>query len=236
MLRLLHRNKAYALYVPRRTSSPDSWKKNCSLDWVFVIGMGVVTLGSGFIAGLVFSDPIYEISIKDGSCVIGLPDLITIPLLAYDICINLGVTALFMYYTHRYTRASHTKDVIRRALPIPFLKSSLKLDTQLALLELFVVKSIIGTLVMIISTIANLVVLIKFHGAEQGWLRFTISTCDYKFSLGCTCFIHLADMVKVTRSAIVIHWLTNYLVKPSDLPPDQQHSGGSNATGENTSL
>ena len=152
--------------------------KERTRDWVFLSGMAIITVGFGVIFGLAFFKPVYGVSMKSGTCIIGLQDLVTIPLLSYDVLVNLGVTGLFMFYTRMYVRPGHTKGVVHRALSIPLLKSPMKLDTQLALVELFVMKSMIGAVVIIIAAVANLVLLIKFHGKEQGWLCFTLCTLD----------------------------------------------------------
>lgn len=147
-------------------------------DWVFLVGNAIIFCGFGTIAGIAFWRPVAEVSKLDNKCRIGLPLIVTVPLLSYDIGINTAVTSIFIFYAHRVLKGNRTRGIFRRALPIPCIKSNVRLTNQTKILELYVVKSLIGCIAVIVPTMANLVVLFKVHGHEQGWLCFTICTID----------------------------------------------------------
>ena len=164
------------LYLVERAHKIGGVKR--AKDPIFLTGTFIIFCGFGTIAGIAFWQPVAEISKLDQKCRIGLPLIVTIPLLSYDILINIAVTSVFVYYSLGVLKGSRTHGIIRRALPIPCIKSKVRLTDQPKVLELFVVKSLIGCVAVIIPTLANLVVLFKVHGHEQGWLCFTICTID----------------------------------------------------------
>ena len=150
-------------------------------DWMFFAGILIIACGFGPIAGFAFARPEYEVSHIDNKCRIGLPRFVTIPLLVYDILINIGITAMFIVFVRSYTKDSkNTLALVRLALPIPFIKPAMEITKQAEIMELMVVKSFLGAVAVIIPTVANLVVLLKLHGKEQGWLCFTLCTIDSK--------------------------------------------------------
>jgi hypothetical protein len=64
----------------------------------YIINLAIIALGFGSIAVFSFMDPVAELSPVDGKCRIGLPFKITLPLLIYDVCINVYLTAHFVYF------------------------------------------------------------------------------------------------------------------------------------------
>ena len=60
---------------------------------------------------------------------------------------------------------------------LPFHHSK-KLDTQENLLMFMMIKGTMGALAIIMPTVANLAILFKLNGHEQGWLCFTVCTID----------------------------------------------------------
>ena len=65
-----------------------------------------------------------------GKCRIGLPLKVTLPLLIYDILINIVLTAFFCFIGHQYLRRRTFKQVvIVLSAALPFTHSK-KLDTQ----------------------------------------------------------------------------------------------------------
>ena len=58
--------------------------------------MVVIVVGFGTIAVIAFIYPFAELAGKDGECKIGLPFRVTIPLLTYDVLINVALTGVFI--------------------------------------------------------------------------------------------------------------------------------------------
>ena len=65
-------------------------------DFFWLTGVFVVTVGFGTIAVFAFLGPVAEVDPLDGQCRIGLPRKSTMVLMAYDIFINLAMTAVFL--------------------------------------------------------------------------------------------------------------------------------------------
>lgn len=147
-------------------------------DPTFFLSVVIVLGGFGIIAVFAFLYPVTSLSNIDGKCRIGLPFKVTLPLLVYDIAINLGLTAFFCFIGHQYLRGRTFKQmmaVFSAALPFHHSK---KLDTQENLLMFMMIKGTLGALAIIMPTVANLAILFKLNGHEQGWLCFTVCTID----------------------------------------------------------
>ena len=85
-----------------------------------------------------------------------LPLKVTLPLLVYDILINLGLTAFFCFIRHQYLRGRTFKQmmaVFSAALPVSHSK---KLDTQENVLMLMMIKGKLGALAIIMPTVAKM--------------------------------------------------------------------------------
>ena len=147
-------------------------------DPSFLFSVSIVLGGFGVIAVFAFLYPVTSLSQIDGKCRIGLPFKVTLPLLIYDILINLSLTAFFCWIGQKYLRGrslKQTLNIVSAALPFHHSK---KLDTQENLLMFMMVKGTIGAGAIIMPTVANLAILFKLNGHEQGWLCFTICTID----------------------------------------------------------
>ena len=64
-------------------------------DRVWLTFVAIIILGFGSIAGLAFAYPVASLT-DDQQCRIGSPTKVTLPLLIYDILINVGVTVVFV--------------------------------------------------------------------------------------------------------------------------------------------
>ena len=162
-------------------------------DWVWIASMIIVNFGFGAIAVFAFLGPVVEISSIDGKCRIGLPFHVTLPLLIYDICINVGMTILFVVLIYPYV-AHDWKSYVpfwmvrgRKSLQWMFKRRQSEQPTSLeglvdrrTALERLILKSLVASVAILLSTVTNLAVLFSMSGREQGWLCFTICTCDGK--------------------------------------------------------
>ncbi|EON66011.1 hypothetical protein W97_05254 [Coniosporium apollinis CBS 100218] len=198
--------RAHALRAPylRRTR-----------DWIWLFGMIIVVTGFGSIAIIAFIFPLAEMSPEDGRCRIGLPLKVTIPLLTFDIVINVALTSIFVHHLGPLIRfesnvggisgnpymPSHIggslKRLFRKSKPRISVSSTLDGDwttnlnhENMRAVEKLVWKSLIGAVVVMIPTVINLTLLYHWQGREQGWLCFTICTLD------------------ATWQVCVVHWLT----------------------------
>lgn len=151
-------------------------------DTIYILGIFIVLLGFGVLAVFAFIHPVTSLSQIDGNCRIGLPLVITIPLLSYDIIINFALTLIFVMRGARLVKIRGFRHAMRCiAMALPFRKVPGLRDPVIAC-EFFMGRSGLGASAIILPTLANLVILFALNGHENGWLCFTICTIDSMFS------------------------------------------------------
>ncbi|KAJ7617245.1 hypothetical protein FB45DRAFT_1063748 [Roridomyces roridus] len=123
---------------------------------VYVLCIVTVTL-YGAIVGLMAIGGIAELSPTDGLCVIGLKPTASIPLLSYDLYINILLTSLFLWPLFR---SQHSTARLRRVAARTLIASAVALTT---------------------STI-NMTVLTVLHGRELGWICLASCGTDVVFN------------------------------------------------------
>ena len=150
-------------------------------DPLYLVGIAIVLFGFGVLAVFAFMNPVTSLSKIDGKCRIGLPLVITIPLLSYDILINFALTFVFVLRGARLVKIQGPRHAMRCiAMALPFRKVPGLRDPVIAC-EFFMGRSGLGASAIILPTIANLVILFVLNGHENGWLCFTICTVDSMF-------------------------------------------------------
>lgn len=167
-------------------------------DWTWLLGMFLVGTGFGATAVLAFLNPVAELSGVDGKCRIGLPLKVTIPLLIFDIVINLVLTGIFIHLITPLVRSKISQGSPGKWLPwirkifSRCTASSARPNSFVAGLSTFngsihreienlLTKSLVGAFLMLLPTIANLSLLFHMKGRELGWLCLTICTLDGEF-------------------------------------------------------
>ncbi|KAI9847806.1 MAG: hypothetical protein M1837_001699 [Sclerophora amabilis] len=190
--------RAHAIRVSRLTRFEDTW---------WLLSMLCLLCGFGTIAILAFIDPMYEMSEENGRCKLGLPFQLTVSLLVYDTAMNLGMTLLFLVllkpylhgevapsWVHRFV-LSRVRRVFRRtSTPDPPLVIHRSNDKRV--LERLAYKSFWASFTILLGTVANMTVLFKLQGLEEGWICFTTCTVD------------------VVWGVLVIHFITS---QPEDV-------------------
>lgn len=154
-------------------------------DGVYILGIIIVLGGFGVLAVFAFLRPVTTLSAIDGKCRIGLPLVITIPLLSYDIGINACLTLLFWIRGKRLVKSRgwrHVFQCIWMALPFRHVEG---LRDPIMACELFMGRSALGASAIILPTCANLIILFVLNGHENGWLCFTVCTIDSMFPVLC---------------------------------------------------
>ena len=163
-----------------------------------------IATGFGSIAICGFLWPIADLSSLDGRCRIGLPLKVTIPLLSFDVCINMALTGTFIYLlgpllhfsgmTTSETPGNRWTKGIRKLFQAEDRRTSMDVyplnQSFLKSIEALLWKSLIGSILVMLPTVGNLATLYSIRGRELGWLCLTICTFD------------------VTWAVCIIHWLT----------------------------
>ncbi|KAL1638682.1 hypothetical protein SLS58_008714 [Diplodia intermedia] len=209
-------------------------------DKVWLTGMAIVCLGFGALSVVGFMWPVAQIT--DGQCRVGLLPRVTIPIISFDIVINIGFTVLFIrllwpllsFHSKRASRlglaatssSSWHRRVLARSRPQqdqPAVEvrggggkhNVARIDVGntrlLKVLRKLVFKTVVGGVLVMVPTTANLVLLFRWEAHEPGWMCATICSLD------------------VTWSIVVVHWLT---VDPADLDGsiDLPNGGGKTLT------
>lgn len=158
-------------------------------DRVWVTCMVLIIAGFGAISVTAFRWPQAQVSHKDGKCRIGQPLKVTIPLLSYDIAVNVGLTALFVYLLHPFLVSKPNRTSLKQSKSSQSYFSRWKSrdnstcqDPQGKLRKL-VWKTIIGGVLVMIPTAGNLTGVLVTKGREQGRLCLTLCSLDVKFLL-----------------------------------------------------
>lgn len=154
-------------------------------DYLWFVAVGTVFAGFGAIVAFAFMNPVDTMSKIDGKCRIGLHNQNTLFLLGYDVAINLGITAIFLVQCYQWVRDLPLKEQLKVLVcfvPNAFNRlhatGSDRREWEVEQCKILLSKSLFGAIAIVISTIANLVILYLLHGHERGWLCFTTCTLD----------------------------------------------------------
>jgi hypothetical protein len=132
--------------------------------------------------------PVDEISPTDYKCRIGLPFKITLPLLIYDITINVYLTCHFVYFA----RPQMKKWASKQLTSLPHLRifqhlhdaevdaRSAAANRQQSNLTMLARRTLKGMCVMLSATIVNLAILFHMSGREEQWMCFLLCSLDGK--------------------------------------------------------
>lgn len=162
-------------------------------DWIWVVGIILTLSGFAAIGVVAFVNPIAEISSVDGRCRIGIPRYTTIPLVVYDVVLNILLTLVFVYLLNPLIRSGKLP---RKAFPASRLTTRLgsmcsrsKARTSLIQanqgnqcmvrkIEKLLLKTFMGSLLVMLPTVGNFTALSALDGREPGWLCLTTCTFD----------------------------------------------------------
>lgn len=183
--------------------------------------MAVVIAGFGAIAATAFATPVSQYSEETGKCRMGLSVNILIALLGYDLFINVILTGLFVHllisplrfrYENSTQQLQQPMSLAQRLSNIGQPKQSSAVTEAPHVLvhsnvspastesiERLLQTSLTGLLLILLPTIVNLAILLKFQGHEPGWLCFTLCQADGMFPRE-LCKVPWADITFQSRS------------------------------------
>jgi len=166
-------------------------------DWIWVVGFMLTLSGFTAIGVVAYVHPIAEISSIDGRCRLGIPRYTTIPLVAYDITLNVLLTLVFVYLLSPLIRSGKLST---KAFPASRLTTFLgnmcsrsKSRTSLIQanqgnqhmvkkIERLLLKTFIGSILVMLPTVGNMSALSALSGRELGWLCLTTCTFDGSYA------------------------------------------------------
>jgi len=163
-------------------------------DRVWLTFVAIIVLGFGSITGVAFAYPVANLA-SDEKCRIGSPTKVTLPLLVYDILINVGLTVVFVallqpllafpklwnlphiqpldnndtgkdFRLHDRDQALSAQSSIELTTVNARSMSYSTNDPNVNSLRALVYKSLGGAVAMLIPTIVNLGLLFRWNGQE----------------------------------------------------------------------
>lgn len=187
-MRLL-RSVRYIFLVERAHALRAPYMKR-SHDRIWLWGMLIIVVGFGSIAICGFIWPVANVSEADGRCRIGLPFRVTIPLLTFDVAINVLLTGIFVYLLRplfRFNKAGSPATLsgkgIREMFKLAHARSN-SFDLGIVnhhsykSIQRLLWKSLAGSVLVMLPTVGNLSALIPLQGQELGWVCLLICTLD----------------------------------------------------------
>ena len=157
-------------------------------NYIYMCGIVTIVCGFTVVATIAFMWAVAEYDSSTGRCEIGLPARVALPLLTYDIVINLLLTAVFLYYVRPYLNGNiiaffFDKKPSGSALGIEGevtgaeqVRGSITLPQMV--LRKVIRKTFWGCILVMPSTVANMTVLAVMKGHQAGWMCLTLCTLD----------------------------------------------------------
>lgn len=164
-----------------------------SRDWIWVAGFTLIIFGFTGIGVLAFARPITDLSSVHGRCHIGIPRHTIIPLVTFDVFLNILLTFVFVYLLSPLIRsgklsfmafpASRLTKCLGHMCGRPKSKNSLIQAsegnrTMVKRIERLLLRTFIGSFLVTIPTISNMAVLGALKGRELGWVCLITCSVD----------------------------------------------------------
>ncbi|KAI8940790.1 hypothetical protein NX059_002054 [Plenodomus lindquistii] len=154
-------------------------------DLVWLFGMVAIAFGFGSTAIAGFIWPIADFNSSSRRCHIGLRRRVTIPLLGFDFMLNVFLTLVFVYLLSPVVRSLDLRfctfpasrftmcigNLFRRAkkkAAVDLHRSNQRMVRQM---EHLLVKTLVGSVLIMLPTLGNLITLCVLGGRELGWVR-----------------------------------------------------------------
>ena len=165
------------LFLLERASSIRGLRKWRDPYWI--AGLAVIAGGFGTIAIFAFTGPMVIVS-SDPShdCQIGLPVKALVALLSYDVLLNMILTILYLAMANKICHRLSWHNFFKLLLQAMPFRCHGQFPSQEDVFELFMAKSVLGCLGVVLSTVGNLVALIVLRGHEEAWMCLTFCTAD----------------------------------------------------------
>lgn len=154
-----------------------------SHDWVYLSCMVLVL--TALIAQSInaYIHPVTEMWESDGLCHIGIPGIVSIPGLTIDVMGGIGLTGLFFYLLRPVIKvhdSTHLSSMLRssRAREATETQNSRNETAIQRNIRILLWKSIVGGVLVIIPTTANMIQFVITEGRELGMICLSICMLD----------------------------------------------------------
>ena len=161
--------------------------------------MMLICGGFGGIAIFGYLTPVVELSKLDGRCRIGLPSKVSLPLMSFDVGVNFLLTGIFLWLLKPMLAHHHVLslrglfgdrmggkvkdwfgglDGIGRGSNIQYSNAQKKAMNKH--IKILLVKCLVGSTLVMLPTVGNMIQFYMMHGRELGWICLTVCTLDGK--------------------------------------------------------
>lgn len=178
-------------FLVERIHALSASHKSRTKSFMWITGTLLVVMGFGTIVAIGFIEPLAQVLPQDGRCRMGLRRYAAIPLLSFDLFINILLTLVFVYLLGPVIRSNN------QAIPSPS-ASHLALwlcscrqrkrhpevrvhtgNPQVAKrIENLLWRTFVGACLVMVTTAANLLQLTILEGKEWGFVCLTLCTLD----------------------------------------------------------
>jgi hypothetical protein len=157
-----------------------------------VTGTTLIFAGFTAIGVVAFMHPVADISPIDGRCRIGIPRYTTIPLVIYDVSLNILLTLVFVYLLNPLifsgklsitaSAASRLTKCFGNICSRSKLRNSLIQANQgnqqmVRKIEKLLLRTFVGSILVMIPTVGNMAAISALEGREVGWV--CMITCSF---------------------------------------------------------
>lgn len=158
-----------------------------SHDWLYISSMVLMLLSFGTVAINAYLTPIIEMNPSNGRCHMGIPGRASIPFMSVDIAVNTALTGIFIYLLHPIAKLGSPPGGSRGLRPRTFyttpgtmvIEHTEEYETAAQESIRFLLrKSLIGSMLIMLPTIANMVQFYITEGRELALICLTLCTVD----------------------------------------------------------
>jgi hypothetical protein len=154
-----------------------------SRDWIYLSCMVLVLVALVAQSINTYVHPVTEMQESDGRCHFGIPGIASIPGLAIDMIGGVGLTGLFFYLLHPVIK-------VRGSVPVSgVLRSIMAREASVTQnnknetvvqrnIRILLWKSIVGAMLIILPTTANMIQFVITEGRELGMICLSICMLD----------------------------------------------------------
>lgn len=162
-------------------------------DWIWVLGNTLIFAGFTGISVVAFLHPVVDISPIDGRCRIGIPRYTTIPLVTYDVSLNILLTFVFVYLLSPLIRSGKLSITAFPATRLTkffgsmcarsksrnsLIQANQSNQQMVKKIEKLLLRTFVGSVLVMIPTVGNMAALSALEGRELGWICMTTCTFD----------------------------------------------------------
>lgn len=131
-----------------------------------------------------YLSPIVTMEADDGRCHMGIPGKASIPFMSVDIIVDMALTSVFIYLLRPIVTKRGLHKVSNMARVSEVQDSSTEQGTHETVVQrnikTLLWKSLIGSLLIMIPTVANMIQFYIMNGKELGLICLTLCTMDGK--------------------------------------------------------